>query len=52
MIKYIEEIYSCELDCTEDGVAYIYGADEQNVMDAKMLVEVRKEESSVYLLRL
>jgi polyribonucleotide nucleotidyltransferase len=39
MIRFIEEEYQCEVDTTEEGVAYIFGADERSVKDARMLVQ-------------
>ena len=39
MIRYIEELYECEIDTSVDGVAYIYGKNERQVSDAKMLVQ-------------
>jgi polyribonucleotide nucleotidyltransferase len=39
MIRFIEEEYDCEVDTTEEGVAYIFGKDELNVKDARMLVQ-------------
>lgn len=39
MLRYIENLYSCTVDLTEEGVAYIYGAKETDVMRARGLVE-------------
>jgi polyribonucleotide nucleotidyltransferase len=39
MVKFIEGLYDCEVDTDEDGIAYIYGRDEEQVLEAKLLVQ-------------
>ena len=37
--RYIEETYSCEIDLSEEGVAYIYGKSRSKVNTARELVQ-------------
>ena len=37
----IEENYSVEVNSDEDGVAYVYGMQKENVREASMLIKVR-----------
>jgi polyribonucleotide nucleotidyltransferase len=39
MVKYIEKTFQCEVNTSEEGVAYIYGQDERNILGAKLLVQ-------------
>ena len=39
MVRYIEDIYNCSIDTTEDGLAYIYGSDRASVSQATALVK-------------
>ena len=39
MRKYIESTFECEVDTQTEGVAYIYGSSERNVLEARMLVQ-------------
>ncbi len=39
MIRYIEDTYQCSIDTSEDGLAYIFGADRASVNQAKALVK-------------
>eukprot|EP01041_Mallomonas_annulata_P004340 gene4340-8637_t len=39
MIRYIEKTYDCKIDTSEEGVAYIFGAEEQSVLGARLLVQ-------------
>ena len=39
MIRYIQELFQCEVDAKEDGSAYIFGWDATAVQDARSLVQ-------------
>ena len=39
MVKYIESKYKCEVNLLEEDVVYIYGENQKNVRDARMLIQ-------------
>ena len=39
MVRYIQDAYGCSIDTTEEGLAYIYGANRTSVNQAKALVK-------------
>jgi polyribonucleotide nucleotidyltransferase len=40
MVRYIQESYQCEIDVTEEGVAYVYGQNKDSVTEAAILIKV------------